>query len=96
MDHLRRYALAQDDEHDDVDASRRRDEPGARQALIEAMGEPGCPVCRLVDKSVRSRIDAFFYEQLNIIEGFEGDLDEKKHRGDKGGWRKAGLPWIQS
>jgi hypothetical protein len=36
--------------------------------LIEAMGEPGCPVCRLVDKSVRARIDAFFYEQLNIIE----------------------------
>jgi threonine dehydratase len=36
--------------------------------LIEAMGEPGCPVCRLVDKSVRSRIDAYFYEQLNIIE----------------------------
>ena len=32
----------------------------------------------------------------NILEGFEGDLDEDRHRGEKGGWRKAGLPWIQS
>jgi len=31
----------------------------------------------------------------NILEGFEGDLDEQKHRGTRGGWRKAGLPWIQ-
>lgn len=31
----------------------------------------------------------------NILEGFEGDLDEHKHRGNLGGWRKAGLPWIQ-
>ncbi len=33
---------------------------------------------------------------FNILEGFEGDLDEERHRGVKGGWRKAGLPWIQS
>ncbi|MGI9026278.1 MAG: rhodanese-like domain-containing protein [Burkholderiaceae bacterium] len=33
---------------------------------------------------------------FNILEGFEGDLDEGKHRGEKSGWRKAGLPWIQS
>lgn len=31
----------------------------------------------------------------NILEGFEGDLDEDRHRGTRGGWRKAGLPWIQ-
>ncbi len=33
---------------------------------------------------------------FNILEGFEGDLDEELHRGSRGGWRKAGLPWIQS
>lgn len=33
---------------------------------------------------------------FNILEGFEGDKDAEQHRGSVGGWRKAGLPWIQS
>lgn len=33
---------------------------------------------------------------FNILEGFEGDLDDERHRGMRGGWRRAGLPWIQS
>lgn len=33
---------------------------------------------------------------FNIVGGFEGDLDEHQQRGSKGGWRNAGLPWIQS
>jgi rhodanese-related sulfurtransferase len=32
----------------------------------------------------------------NILEGFEGDKDGEGHRGTVGGWRKAGLPWVQS
>ncbi|MCI0666620.1 MAG: rhodanese-like domain-containing protein [Methylococcaceae bacterium] len=32
----------------------------------------------------------------NIDEGFEGPLDENKHRGTLGGWRYHGLPWEQS
>lgn len=32
---------------------------------------------------------------FNILEGFEGDLDLHGQRGNIGGWRKAGLPWIQ-
>jgi rhodanese-related sulfurtransferase len=32
----------------------------------------------------------------NIEEGFEGPLDEDKHRGTRGGWRFHGLPWEQS
>ena len=31
----------------------------------------------------------------NILEGFEGDKDALGHRNTIGGWRKAGLPWIQ-
>ncbi len=31
----------------------------------------------------------------NVLEGFEGDNDANGHRGNIGGWRKAGLPWIQ-
>jgi hypothetical protein len=33
---------------------------------------------------------------LNVLEGFEGELDDAGRRGTLGGWRKAGLPWLQS
>ncbi len=32
----------------------------------------------------------------NVLEGFEGDKDANGQRGKIGGWRHAGLPWIQS
>ena len=35
-------------------------------------------------------------EAYNILEGFEGDKDSDQHRNSVGGWRKAGLPWIQT
>lgn len=31
----------------------------------------------------------------NVIEGFEGELDENHHRSTIGGWRYEGLPWEQ-
>ena len=34
-------------------------------------------------------------EAYNILEGFEGDKDANQHRNTVGGWRKAGLPWVQ-
>jgi len=33
---------------------------------------------------------------FNVLEGFEGNLDANLQRGRTGGWRLAGLPWIQS
>jgi sulfur dioxygenase len=39
---------------------------------------------------------ADYKKACNIIGGFEGDLDEQGHRGNRGGWRHAGLPWVQS
>ncbi|MCY4283513.1 MAG: rhodanese-like domain-containing protein [Gammaproteobacteria bacterium] len=33
---------------------------------------------------------------VNIAEGFEGDLDEHRRRGNLNGWRFHGLPWEQS
>jgi rhodanese-related sulfurtransferase len=47
------------------------------------------------DAAAKVATEAGFKNSFNILEGFEGDLDEEKHRGNKGGWRKAGLPWIQ-
>ena len=32
----------------------------------------------------------------NVAEGFEGDRDERGHRGELGGWKKRGLPWVQA
>jgi rhodanese-related sulfurtransferase len=38
---------------------------------------------------------AGFARCYNVAGGFEGDLDGQKHRGASGGWKAAGLPWIQ-
>jgi rhodanese-related sulfurtransferase len=37
-----------------------------------------------------------FEQSYNVLEGFEGDKDAQGHRGSVGGWRFAGLPWVQS
>jgi len=33
---------------------------------------------------------------LNVTSGFEGDLNEDRHRGAKNGWKVEGLAWRQS
>lgn len=59
------------------------------------------PVLFLCRSGVRSHYAAIvatqagWNEAYNILEGFEGDKDAAGHRGTLGGWRKAGLPWIQ-
>ena len=60
------------------------------------------PVMFLCRSGVRSHAAAEaatragWKEAYNILEGFEGDKDAEQHRGSVGGWRKAGLPWVQS
>jgi rhodanese-related sulfurtransferase len=39
---------------------------------------------------------AGFTNCWNVAQGFEGDRDGLGHRGSVGGWKAAGLPWIQS
>lgn len=39
---------------------------------------------------------AGFTNCFNVAEGFEGDRDADGHRGTLGGWKAAGLPWVQS
>ena len=31
----------------------------------------------------------------NVADGFVGPLDDERHRGTAGGWKAAGLPWLQ-
>ena len=40
--------------------------------------------------------EAGFSNCFNVAEGFEGDLDDSRHRGQANGWKARGLPWIQS
>lgn len=47
------------------------------------------------DKAARTAAEAGFSEAYNILEGFEGDRDANGQRNRVGGWRHAGLPWIQ-
>lgn len=60
------------------------------------------PVLLLCRSGVRS-VDAAkaletagYRHLINILDGFEGPLDEHKHRNTVGGWRFHGLPWQQS
>ncbi|AXS81031.1 rhodanese-like domain-containing protein [Dechloromonas sp. HYN0024] len=55
-------------------------------------------LCRSGVRSVgaaTAATEAGYNSCYNILEGFEGDKDANGHRNTIGGWRKAGLPWIQ-
>ena len=71
-------------------------------ANVKAMGvTPDQKLLFLCRSGVRSRhtaaamADAGFANCFNVLEGFEGDKDADGHRGVIGGWKVAGLPWIQ-
>ena len=74
--------------------------PDFLKQLGEAAGkdEPVMFLCRSGVRSHQAAIaatQAGWKEAYNILEGFEGDKDAQGHRNTVGGWRKAGLPWIQ-
>ena len=39
---------------------------------------------------------AGYADCYNVMEGFEGDQNNEKHRNEVNGWRTAKLPWVQS
>jgi rhodanese-related sulfurtransferase len=47
------------------------------------------------DSAARAAAAAGYTRAFNVLEGFEGNRDAAGHRGTLGGWRKAGLPWVQ-
>ena len=56
-------------------------------------------ICRSGGRSHHAAIaatNAGYADCYNILEGFEGNLNDSKHRNSVGGWRMAGLPWEQS
>ncbi|MDN7902713.1 rhodanese-like domain-containing protein [Burkholderia diffusa] len=55
-------------------------------------------LCRSGNRSAQAAeaaTKAGFTQVFNVLEGFEGELDEQQHRGDRNGWRHRGLPWTQ-
>lgn len=46
-------------------------------------------------EAARAATKAGFVNAFNVLEGFEGDIDDNGQRGHLGGWRSHALPWIQ-
>lgn len=78
------------------------------EEMIEALGG-SIPsqflfICRSGARSMSAALavqaslagDTLAPDLFNVAEGFEGDLDPKKHRGGLNGWKAHGLPWRQS
>lgn len=61
-------------------------------------GKKAVLLCRSGVRSVAAakRATELGLQAYNILEGFEGDLDDERQRGRMGGWRHRGLPWTQS
>ena len=76
--------------------------PDFIQQVKQAVSDNSNPVLLLCRSGARSLAaaealqEAGFDHLVNILDGFEGDLDTHKHRGNLGGWRYSQLPWEQS
>ena len=70
--------------------------------VISARSDKTTPILLLCRSGQRSMAAAKaleiagFTDLANIGEGFEGSLDDQKHRNTRSGWRFHGLPWEQS
>ena len=56
-------------------------------------------ICRSGARSHHAALaacDAGWNAAFNVLEGFEGDLDDNQKRNRVNGWRFRGLPWSQS
>jgi rhodanese-related sulfurtransferase len=76
----------------------------ARQAFVQqlrAVARAEAPLLLLCRSGVRSHAaalaatEAGFREVYNILEGFEGQIDDHQQRGRVNGWRFHALPWVQ-
>jgi rhodanese-related sulfurtransferase len=66
-----------------------------------ALSDKDAPVLVMCRSGARSRAAAIaltqagYRQAINIADGFEGDMDEDGHRGNRNGWKQAELPWRQ-
>ena len=70
-----------------------------KRLLHNDLNRPVLLICRSGQRSVAAAeaLEAAGFSQvINVLEGFEGPLDDDYHRGTLAGWRFRGLPWYQS
>ena len=71
------------------------------EAKVAAAGGKEAVVLLLCRSGKRSALaaeaaaKAGFTHVFNVLEGFEGEIDARQHRGGSDGWRFHGLPWVQ-
>ena len=80
-------------------------DPAFTQRLTAALSgfgaDTGTEMFFICRSGGRSRMAAEALAELgyqhchNVADGFEGPLDAERHRGRAGGWKAAGLAWIQ-
>lgn len=71
---------------------------GGLSHISEQPSAPVLLICRSGKRSLEAGeklVDAGFTDVYNVLEGFEGELDENHHRSSTGGWRFHSLPWAQ-
>lgn len=72
---------------------------GELKALGVQMEDDLFFICRSGTRSLaaaKAMAEAGFRKCHNVASGFEGPLDDERHRGSVDGWKAAGLPWQQS
>jgi len=68
------------------------------QTQVARSDAPVMFMCRSGARShhaAQAATQAGYSNSYNVLEGFEGDKDANGHRNTVGGWRVAGLPWVQ-
>jgi rhodanese-related sulfurtransferase len=66
---------------------------------VVGVDQPVVIICRNGQRSVDAGLAlerAGFSNVMNVLEGFEGPLDDRHQRSNVAGWRKEGLPWEQT
>jgi len=68
------------------------------EARLKSKTRPVLLLCRSRKRSMlaaEAAAKAGFALAFSVLEGFEGDPDERGQRGHRNGWRRHGLPWTQ-
>lgn len=65
---------------------------------VRDVSRPVVLICRSGKRTVDAGLAleaAGFTHVINVLHGFEGELDDQFHRSTVSGWRFDGLPWEQ-
>jgi rhodanese-related sulfurtransferase len=70
----------------------------ATEKEVAHKGQPVVLICRSGARTLdagNALEEAGFTNVINVLHGFEGELDAQDHRSKVNGWRFEGLPWEQ-